>query len=235
VKIKTMILLAALLCGLLMVGGGVWAMSSGNYAINWDVIGGGGGPASSASYAMRGTIGQAAAESSFSTSYGLRSGYWYPAVGGINNLEGQVLLQGRSIPPHASWIADLSVTFLQDSMVMRTENVTTDNEGKFTVADVAAGAYDIGVKGCHTLSRLEEDVVIGSGTTNVNFGTLLEGDCDNNDMVNISDFGILADAFGSLPASGNWDDRADLDNSGAVNISDFGLLADNFGLLGEIV
>jgi len=78
-KIKTMIVLAALLCGLLMVGGGVWAMSSGSYAIEWDVIGGGGEPASSANYAIGGTIGQPAAESSFSSNYKLWSGYWYPA------------------------------------------------------------------------------------------------------------------------------------------------------------
>jgi hypothetical protein len=54
-------------------------MSSGSYAINWNVIGGGGEPAISASYGLRGTIGQAVAERSFSTSYGLWPGYWYPA------------------------------------------------------------------------------------------------------------------------------------------------------------
>jgi hypothetical protein len=73
------VLSITLLCGLLMIGGGVWAMSSGNYAIDWDVIGGGGEPAGSANYVMRGTIGQAAAECSSSSSYGLWSGYWYPA------------------------------------------------------------------------------------------------------------------------------------------------------------
>jgi len=35
-KIKPMIVLAALLCGLLMVGGGVWAMSPGNQGISWN-------------------------------------------------------------------------------------------------------------------------------------------------------------------------------------------------------
>jgi len=77
-KIKNVIIFGVLLCGLLMMGGGVWAMSSGSYAINWDVIGGGGEPASSASYGLRGTIGQAAGESSFSTNYELGSGYWHP-------------------------------------------------------------------------------------------------------------------------------------------------------------
>jgi len=35
-KRKIITLGVTLLCGLLMVGGGVWAMSSANYAINWN-------------------------------------------------------------------------------------------------------------------------------------------------------------------------------------------------------
>ena len=68
-----------------MMGGGVWAMSSGNYAINWNVIGGGGEPISSDSYAIRSTIGQPAAETSSSTNYKLGAGYWHEmATAGAN-------------------------------------------------------------------------------------------------------------------------------------------------------
>jgi hypothetical protein len=119
--------------------------------------------------------------------------------------------------------------------VVDTYAVTTNSTGGFSfVFDHPLGTYDIGVKGSHTLSRLKVAVVINSATTNVDFGTLLEGDCDNDDDVDINDFGILADAFGSVPASANWDARADLNNNGEVNIYDFGLLADNFGLSGEM-
>jgi hypothetical protein len=121
------------------------------------------------------------------------------------------------------------------STVVGTYAVTTNSTGGFSFAfGQALGSYDIGVKGSHTLSRLEEDVVIDGATTNVNFGTLLEGDSDNDDVVDIYDFGILADAFGSVPASANWDERADLNNDDVISINDFGLLADNFGLLGEM-
>jgi hypothetical protein len=77
-KSKIVIALAIFFSGLLMLGGGALAMSSGSYAINWNVIGGGGGPISSASYDIRSTVGQPAAETSSSTSYELGSGYWYP-------------------------------------------------------------------------------------------------------------------------------------------------------------
>jgi PKD repeat protein len=163
----------------------------------------------------------------------IKQNYIVVGVGGI--LGGHVNLQGRPAPPHTRWITALTVTFLQSGVAVKTETPTTDNNGDFTIPNVTPGTYDIGVKGSHTLSRLKVGVVIGGGTTNVNFGTLLEGDCNNNDVVNIYDFGILADAFGSVPASANWDVRADLDNDGAVNIYDFGLLADNYGLSGEMV
>jgi hypothetical protein len=151
---------------------------------------------------------------------------------------GQVTFQGRPTPPHASWINPLTATvYLQGTKtVVDTYAPTTNSTGGFSfVFGHALGTYDIGVKGSHTLSRLKAGVVINSATTNVNFGTLLEGDCDNNDVININDFGILADAYGSVPASANWDVRADLNNDSAVNIYDFGLLADNFGLSGEMV
>ena len=35
-RTRTVIVMAALVCGLLMVGGGVWAMSSGSYAMNYN-------------------------------------------------------------------------------------------------------------------------------------------------------------------------------------------------------
>jgi hypothetical protein len=152
-------------------------------------------------------------------------------------VNGQVAFQGRPTPPHARWVNPLTVTVYAQgtSTVVGTYAVTTNATGAFSfVFGQALGTYDIGVKGSRTLSRLEEDVVINSAATNVNFGTLLEGDCNNDDVVDINDFGILADAFASVPASANWDVRADLNNDGTVNIYDFGLLADNYGLSGEM-
>ena len=76
-KRKIAVLTVTLLCGLLLVGGGVWAMSSASHAINWNVIGGGGGPISSANFAVNSTVGQATIGPSGSASYRLGAGYWY--------------------------------------------------------------------------------------------------------------------------------------------------------------
>ncbi len=54
-------------------------------------------------------------------------------------------------------------------------------------------------------------------------------DINGDGSVNISDFGVLSAAFGSNPASPNWNPAADLNMDGAVNISDFGILSSEFG------
>ncbi len=63
------------LMGLLCLAASASAMSSANYAINWNVIGGGGGGSISSSYMMQDTIGLLAGYSS-SSSYRLSSGFW---------------------------------------------------------------------------------------------------------------------------------------------------------------
>ncbi len=63
------------LVGLLCLAGTVSAMSSANYAINWNVIGGGGGGAGSSSYRIQSTIGLLGG-SSGSTNFRLQGGFW---------------------------------------------------------------------------------------------------------------------------------------------------------------
>jgi hypothetical protein len=155
-------------------------------------------------------------------------------IGQATLLEGQVHLQGRPAPAHASWITDLTVTFLQDGTVVRTENVTTDNVGNFTIPDVAAGTYDICVKSPRALSELETGVVMVSGTpTSVDFDTLREGDANNDDAISLADYALLYAAYGSTPGDGNWNDNCDFNRNEAVDLGDYALLYANYGQVGD--
>ena len=55
------------------------------------------------------------------------------------------------------------------------------------------------------------------------------GDFEPDGDVDITDFGLFADAFGSVTGDGNYDVRADEEPDGDVDITDFGKFADNFG------
>jgi hypothetical protein len=139
-------------------------------------------------------------------------------------MEGSVTLQGRPSKPHTSWSVPLTVIVGTTSYT-----VFTDEEGKFLLTGLTPGTYDIRVKNSHTLRNLKSAVVLVAGTNPVDLGTLVEGDANDDNVVNIKDFSILAAGF--YPA---YDARADFNADGYVNISDFSLLVTNFGLYGDI-
>jgi hypothetical protein len=113
-------------------------------------------------------------------------------------------------------------------------HVTTDEWGRFTISDIAKGSYTIKVKGSHTLRNVRSNVVIGTGVNSFDFGTLLEGDANNDNCVNAPDFSILRTAFGKCQGQSGYDARADFNQDGCVNAPDFSLLRTNFGLCGDI-
>ncbi len=146
-----------------------------------------------------------------------------PTPGGCT-LAGSVMLQGRPPAPHSSWSVPLTVMIGTASY-----SITTDQQGRFSLSGLTPGTYDITVKNRHTLRNRKSGVTLVVGTNTLNFGTLLEGDANDDNYVNISDFSLLR--LGFAPG---YDERVDFNEDGIVNISDFSLLAANFGDHGDI-
>jgi hypothetical protein len=67
----------ALLCGLVLILGGVVVLAQGGSAVEWWVISGGDGPSSGSSVALNDTLGQPVIGLSSSGDVGLSAGYWY--------------------------------------------------------------------------------------------------------------------------------------------------------------
>jgi len=63
--------------------------------------------------------------------------------------------------------------------------------------------------------------------------TLLPGDVNNDNSVDIADLSALADAFYTGPNDPFWNPQADLNCDGGVNITDLSLLADYFFTSGD--
>jgi hypothetical protein len=76
---KSLALLAALLCFLLLVGVAL-AQTSASYDLTWNVIAGGGGPITGGGYAINSTIGQPVVGVAKDTGYELCSGFWCGAA-----------------------------------------------------------------------------------------------------------------------------------------------------------
>jgi hypothetical protein len=150
-------------------------------------------------------------------------------------LVGQVAFQARE--PGPPWSCPLSVTLFAAGHTTPTYAVETicDQNGVFTVTNILTGTYDIKVRDLHSLKNVRQDYVIGLGINSVNMGTLIEGDADANDVIDILDFSLLASAYSTSEGDPAFDPRTDFNNSGNIDILDFSLLAANYSLSGENV
>jgi hypothetical protein len=139
-------------------------------------------------------------------------------------LHGQVNLQRPGRPaPHASWAITVTV-----SIGGADHSLMTDQLGHFALPALSPGTFDIGVKHAHTLRNVASGVALAPGDNPVDFGMLREGDANDDNCVNITDFSIFASAFAP-----QYRPEADFDLDGNVNITDFSLLASSFGRCGD--
>ena len=93
------------------------------------------------------------------------------------------------------------------------------------------GTYTGCVKNNQTLQNCQS-VTLVDGSNIVNFGTLREGDANNDNCVLLVDFSILGSTFGKCTGNAGFDGRADFDGSGCVVLLDFSLLTTNFSQCG---
>jgi len=140
-------------------------------------------------------------------------------------------------------------TFGETSPILVSE-MDTDSNGSFTIGEVPGGAYELAAKEFHYLRGISKPITIPPSATNVTFdcqlpgspnNALRGGDCNNDNVVNLQDFNILAMFFGeaatppaTTPGPGDppsaW--HADIDGSGVVDMDDLAILASNFGEAG---
>ncbi|MCS6831539.1 MAG: carboxypeptidase-like regulatory domain-containing protein, partial [Armatimonadota bacterium] len=106
-------------------------------------------------------------------------------------------------------------------------------DGKYTLADVAEGTYDIAFKASHWLRAVVPGVVVSGADVSGVDVSLINGDIDGDNEVTLFDFGALVAAFGSVPGDDNWNPEADLDGDEDITLFDFGILVRNFGATGD--
>ncbi|MBL8131794.1 MAG: hypothetical protein JNL42_08040 [Anaerolineae bacterium] len=147
----------------------------------------------------------------------------------------QLSLQGRPAAPNARWVTTVHFALYPtgELMPVYADDFISDSGGQFIVPNLTTGIYDIVVKGTHTLSRRTNGVVLNAGGNNISPAVLLEGDANDSNIINISDFSILAASFGLSQPHPNFNAGADFNQDGIVNIADFSLLASNFSQSGE--
>lgn len=110
--------------------------------------------------------------------------------------------------------------------------VTANQGGVYsgTISGIAPGTYDVYIKGREHLDRRFSSIGLLSliNTEDWSGTELLTGDADNNNTINIQDFGILVVNYYST-----IDNPADFNLDSITNIQDFRFIAENYLLTGD--
>jgi hypothetical protein len=163
------------------------------------------------------------------------TGNYAATYGQTTTITGTVVLQGRPAAPNAQWSVPVKVELYTtgNPTPIETYTATTNNNGQFTITGVPTGTFNIKVKSSHTLARVLTDQVLVLPNNTINFGTLLEGDANDDNSVDLLDFSILLATYNKFLGNAGYDPRADFNNDDAVDLLDFSLLLPNYNLNGE--
>lgn len=142
-------------------------------------------------------------------------------VSGTISLNGRASLVGEELT--------IQVRQAGTSTVLASYNVVIASGNAYSFVTSLSGTHDLSAKFRTSLRKKLAGVALGAGRDFV----LINGDVNGDDTVNIADFLALRAAFGSSPASANWNRNADLNGDGSVNVSDFLILRAGFGKSGD--
>jgi len=147
------------------------------------------------------------------------------------------LQRPNSPPPDPSWAVPVTLTLYppgDPDTVCYQWNLTLDQNGQWSGSpSMFTGAYDVRAKNVHTLRNVKRNVVI-DGPVTIDMGTLLEGDANGDNTVNILDFARLRSSYFLDEGMPGFDPTADFDENDTINILDFGLLRSNYFTDGDI-
>jgi len=104
---------------------------------------------------------------------------------------------------------------------------TVNAAGDFSLPDVLVGTYDVIVNVPGYLNKGIADVVTVAGPNAEDFGTIIGGDVNNNNVINILDISLANNAFNTAVGNPNYILFADVNCSGTINILDVSAI--NFG------
>jgi WD40 repeat protein len=116
---------------------------------------------------------------------------------------------------------------------LESHTVNLASNGGFQVPTRLVGTFDVAVKGSHWLRRVLKNVSISTtGATGLS-ASLINGDVNGDNTVNLADLVAIAAAWRSTSGASNWNPNADLNGDGVVNLSDWMIVARNWRQSGD--
>ncbi len=129
---------------------------------------------------------------------------------------------------------DVTLSFYEVGTDNMAFSYTTDMvDGSYSVDGVEPGTWDIIVKVDGALANGFSSVEIATGANVLELGTVVLGDINNDNVVNILDVSLLNGSFGAGDGDPNYNALADMNCDGGVNIVDVSFVNAGFGQSGD--
>ncbi len=113
-----------------------------------------------------------------------------------------------------------------------TQTLTPTAAGAFSLANIPAGTYTLGIKGAKWLRKDVPIDITAGNVTNLSV-TLPTGDANNDNRITLTDLALARAAFNSAPGAPNWNPNADFNGDGRVTLADLALQRANFNAAGD--
>lgn len=128
----------------------------------------------------------------------------------------------------------VNFTIYNGTTSVGTATATLNSSGNYSfTTNVPNGTYTMIANANRAwLKKKTTMTIAGGAATNVNF-TVKNGDCNDDTLVDIADYTLLALAFDATPTSGNWNVQADLNGDEIVDIADYTILALAFDMVDD--
>jgi hypothetical protein len=149
-------------------------------------------------------------------------------------LVGHATWQGRPTPPSPLQALPISLTLKLGATEVNYPSHPTDASGFFTetIGGLAPGTYNWRVKGPQYLANSGTVALTGAPSQALETGLLRVGDANNDNLVDVLDFGVLRPTFGKSLGEPGYDVHAEFNGDNTVDVSDFSLLRSNYGAVG---
>jgi len=110
--------------------------------------------------------------------------------------------------------------------------VFTGPTGEYTVADIPAGTYTLTIRRQSYLRTWRSVTVIAGQVQDLPEVTLLAGDVNQDDHIELADATLIGQAWNSVPDASHWDPRADITGDRQVNVLDMVAVQFNWDRVG---
>ncbi|MBN1844959.1 MAG: right-handed parallel beta-helix repeat-containing protein [Sedimentisphaerales bacterium] len=172
----------------------------------------------------------------------------YPLIAGSGayrtGVEVTAALTGGGRPVPDGWELPLSVAFHSPGADVRadeplwtflclTRRLGGDRVG-VQIPPIPSSTYDITARGNHTLTNVRRSVSCLPPAASADLGTLIEGNADNNDGIDLFDYGRLSASWLDTRENPDFDHDADFNRDGEIDLLDLDMLTANWLAFGPV-